>query len=162
MVVYCINWSSMVKFSVVEKYCKTCSVELLLCQNNHLYVETPHFNDVRTSSVEVFVESAPRHSQFRCSVQGYPDVSIEWHHNNLPIRDSDSKYQIVDINDNVLGPPCTANSTLMISNLMAADNGVVSCVAKTNGCDATLSRAGSCHPMIFEEQLNTTLSVFSK
>lgn len=123
-----------------------------------LPVETPHFNDAMASSIEVFVEDNPQQSEFRCSVQGYPNVSIQWYHNDLLIRSSNRKYQKVD---DVSGPPYTANSTLIISNLNATDNGVVSCAAKTNGCDVSLSRE-SCHSATFLEFLNTSLSVFSK
>lgn len=102
------------------------------------------------------IVTEPMDQVITCSVQAYPGVTIEWCHNLLPIR-NDRKYQITA----VPSEPYTANSTLMIRDLNATDNGVVSCIASTNGCNVTLSR-GSCHPQVFTEQFDTKLNVISK
>lgn len=109
------------------------------------------------SSIVVITNNEAVDQVITCSVQGYPDVDIEWRHNNQSIR-NDQKYQIAYVTRNV---PYTDNSTLLIRNVNATDNGVVSCIASTNGCNVALSR-GSCYNQVFREQLDTKLSIISK
>ena len=91
-----------------------------------------------------------------CSAQAYPNVRLTWTHNNRVIS-TDEKYQITqDPSDEVT----TANSTLTIRDISSSDNGVVSCVAETDGCDVTLSK-NSCHRIVLTNRTDTTLNIYS-